>query len=53
MFALILALMSYQGIQNIKQEHDIIGEYSDYTMESVMNWVNKNTKLNDSFAGKY
>jgi hypothetical protein len=53
LFAIILALMSYQGIENIKQEHNIKGEYSDYTMESVMNWVNKNSKLNDSFAGKF
>lgn len=48
---LIIGLMSYKGIQNLKEQHRIQGEYSDYTMEKLMNWINKNTKLNDSFAG--
>jgi len=50
---LLIGLMSYQGIQNIKQQHNIQGEYSDYTLEAVMNWINKNTRFNDSFAGNF
>ena len=53
LLVLVISLMSYQGIQNIKQQHNIQGEYSDYTMETVMNWINKNTRFNDSFAGKF
>ena len=50
---LLVGLMSYQGIKNIKQQHNIQGEYSDYTMEAAMNWINKNTRFNDSFAGSF
>lgn len=50
-FALILALMSMNGIENLKAQYRIIGEYNDYPMESLINWVNINTKIDDSFAG--
>ena len=51
MLIVLIAIMSYQGVQNLKEQHNIEGEYSDYALEQVMNWINKNTKLNDSFAG--
>lgn len=48
---LLIALMSYRGIGNLYQQHSIEGEYNDYTQESMMNWINKNTGLNDAFVG--
>ena len=48
---LLVGLMSYQGLENLKQQHKIQGEYSDYSMEMLVNWINRNTKLNESFVG--
>ena len=48
---LILALMSYQGLANLKYQYQIQGTYSSYDMESMMNWIEKNTNLNDVFVG--
>jgi hypothetical protein len=50
-FALILGLMSFQGLQNLKKQHADQGEFSDPTMEAMMEWINKNTNKNDAFVG--
>jgi hypothetical protein len=48
---LLLALISYQGINNVTDQLKIQGEYSSYNMELMMNWIDKNTVLNDAFLG--
>lgn len=47
----VIAVMSFQGIENIKEQYKIQGEYSDYTMERIMNWINTNTRVDDAFVG--
>lgn len=47
----LLAIMSFQGINNLKQQHGIKGEYSNYNLEATMNWINEKTFLNDVFGG--
>uniref|UniRef100_T1JAJ8 C-mannosyltransferase DPY19L1 n=1 Tax=Strigamia maritima TaxID=126957 RepID=T1JAJ8_STRMM len=46
-----MALMSVQGIRNIKSELEIVGEYSNPSMEDLFLWINKNTHPKASFAG--
>ncbi len=48
----VIALMSYGGIQNIKMQYEIQGEYNDLNSENLMHWINENTKLNDALACK-
>lgn len=43
--------MSYQGINNIREQYKIIGEYSSFDMELMMNWIRRNTKPNEAFLG--
>lgn len=47
----ILSVMSFQGIANLKKQHTMIGEYSNYNLEATMNWINENTHLDDVFSG--
>lgn len=46
-------MMSYNGISNIKSQRNIQGEYNDYTLENVVEWINSNTNINDSLAGNF
>lgn len=48
---LVVALMSYEGVSNVKGQLNIQGEYSSYSMELMMNWINGNTRADDAFAG--
>ena len=48
---MIISLISYQGIENLKDQRSIQGQYSDYSMEKLILWINKNTKLSDAFVG--
>lgn len=47
----ILSAMSFQGIANLKKQHMMIGEYSNYNLEATMNWINEKTDLDDVFSG--
>lgn len=51
MLALLVALMSYQGFNNLRDQYKIVGEYSSYDMELMMNWIVKNTKPDEAFVG--
>ena len=51
LIALIIGSMCYRGISNLEQQHSIQGEYNDYTMETMMNWIKQNTHINDAFVG--
>ncbi len=48
---LIIGLISYQGIKNIQLQRSNQGQYSDYSMEKMIIWINQNTMLNDAFVG--
>jgi C-mannosyltransferase DPY19L len=48
---LVIGLLAYKGVENIKQQHKVKGQYSDYSMEKLINWINENTTANDAFAG--
>ena len=41
--AVVLALMSIQGYFNITQQWSIMGEFSNYPLEQVVEWINHKT----------
>lgn len=43
--------MSYQGINNLRDQYKIVGEYSSFEMEVMMKWIGKNTRPDDAFVG--
>lgn len=47
----IISLMSYNGVKNLNKQYSIMGEYSQYSQERLMNWINENTHENDAFIG--
>ena len=49
----LIGAMSFSGIANLRQQYAIQGEYSDYTLENVMNWINKFTRPDDALAGRH
>ncbi|XP_067649500.1 protein C-mannosyl-transferase DPY19L1-like [Haliotis asinina] len=49
--AVVLAGMAYTGIQNLQQQWGIMGEFSNYPMEDLVDWINENTPKNAVFAG--
>ncbi len=51
LIALLIGSMSYSGIFNLKEQYSIQGEYNDYTMEKMMNWINENTQIDDAIVG--
>lgn len=51
-FALLISLMSVQGILNIKDQRNSIGEYFNEPLEQMIKWVNTSTHQKDVFAGK-
>lgn len=47
----MLGILCVLGCTNIKKQHDIQGEYSNYPLEELLTWVEKNTNKKDVFAG--
>lgn len=47
----LVACMSVQGITNINQQRNIIGEYSNTDFEELIEWINATVPLKASFAG--
>lgn len=43
--------MSYQGLINLRDQYNQIGEYQSFDMENMMNWIVKNTKIDEAFVG--
>jgi len=41
MLALLVAGMTVQGLANIKEQRNIIGEYSNYDMEELVEWIKR------------
>ncbi|CAF1350600.1 unnamed protein product, partial [Adineta ricciae] len=51
LFIVLATGMAIQGQKNIKEQLNIKGEYSNYPMERIVEWVNSNTANNSIFAG--
>ncbi|KAF4532956.1 hypothetical protein B566_EDAN000644 [Ephemera danica] len=47
----VLAIMSYKGVQNINEQRSIIGEYSNVGLEQLLEWVKAETPPDAVFAG--
>jgi len=47
----LLAGMAVQGTANIKEQRQIMGEYSDLALEEMFEWIVKNTPREGVFAG--
>ncbi|KAK3108358.1 hypothetical protein FSP39_006326 [Pinctada imbricata] len=47
----ILAGMTYQGIQNLQHQWGIMGEFSNYPLEDLVEWIKETTPKNAVFAG--
>lgn len=49
---LLLAGMTYQGIERVQEQHEILGEYSNVEQEELFEWITNNTAEHAVFAGK-
>ncbi|XP_043678463.1 probable C-mannosyltransferase DPY19L1 [Vespula pensylvanica] len=49
---LLIAGMSYHGMERLQEERGLIGEYSDIEQEELFEWIKENTPKNAVFAGK-
>ncbi|KAL2733395.1 putative C-mannosyltransferase DPY19L1 isoform X1 [Vespula maculifrons] len=49
---LLIAGMSYHGMERLQEERGLIGEYSDIEQEELFEWIKENTPQNAVFAGK-
>ena len=47
----LVAVMSIQGIANIGEQRNIMGEYSNVELEEVVDWINKNVPRDGVLAG--
>ncbi|XP_022303095.1 protein C-mannosyl-transferase DPY19L1-like [Crassostrea virginica] len=47
----LLACMTIEGIQNIMHQWSIMGEYSNYPLEELVEWIKVQTPKNAVFAG--
>ncbi|XP_043116087.1 dpy-19-like 1, like isoform X2 [Puntigrus tetrazona] len=47
----ILSIMAVQGITNLQNQWDIIGEFSNFPQEELLEWLKDNTSPNAVFAG--
>ena len=48
---LLVALMSYQGVENIKEQRQIMGEYQNVALEELIDWINQNLPQSAVLAG--
>ena len=49
--AVIVALMSVKGVENIGDQRNIMGEYQNVALEELVDWVNDNLPKNAVMAG--
>uniref|UniRef100_A0A673MIC5 Probable C-mannosyltransferase DPY19L1 n=1 Tax=Sinocyclocheilus rhinocerous TaxID=307959 RepID=A0A673MIC5_9TELE len=47
----ILSIMAVQGVTNLQSQWDIIGEFSNFPQEELLEWIKDNTSPNAVFAG--
>ena len=48
---LLVALMSVKGVENIREQRNIMGEYQNVGLEELIDWVNENLPRNAVMAG--
>ncbi|XP_055354796.1 probable C-mannosyltransferase DPY19L1 [Paramacrobiotus metropolitanus] len=51
---MVVGLMSCMlpvGMHNLREQHKIMGEYSNYPLEDILTWINNNTVEDAVFAG--
>ncbi|XP_076241692.1 protein C-mannosyl-transferase DPY19L1 isoform X3 [Calliopsis andreniformis] len=49
---LLISAMSYHGLERLREERSIIGEYSNIDQEELFEWIKNNTPEHAVFAGK-
>ncbi|KAI4490823.1 hypothetical protein M0804_003767 [Polistes exclamans] len=49
---LLIAGMSYHGLERFREERGFVGEYSNIEQEELFEWIKENTPKNAVFAGK-
>lgn len=47
----ILSMMAIQGVTNLQSQWGIIGEFSNFPQEELLEWIKDNTSPNAVFAG--
>ncbi|KAK3916297.1 putative C-mannosyltransferase DPY19L1, partial [Frankliniella fusca] len=47
----LLGILCFLGSTNIKKQHDIQGEYSNYPLEELLTWIENSTSKDSVFAG--
>lgn len=47
----ILAVMSVQGIANLREQFNTTGEFNNPNLEELISWINSKTRKTDVFAG--
>ncbi|KAF6208392.1 hypothetical protein GE061_016846 [Apolygus lucorum] len=47
----LVGCMHVSGVMNLKEQHGILGEYSNISLEELLNWINQNTSPKAAFAG--
>ncbi|ELT92907.1 hypothetical protein CAPTEDRAFT_6584 [Capitella teleta] len=48
---ILIGVMSVQGLHNLRHQRSIIGEFSNYPLEDLVNWINEKTPRDAVFAG--
>jgi hypothetical protein len=51
LFALLISLSSRYGIENIKNQYSVIGEYFNQPLEQLIQFTISSTHPNSVFAG--
>ncbi|BES87895.1 Q-cell neuroblast polarisation [Nesidiocoris tenuis] len=51
LLVVLVGCMHINGMANIKAQHKIIGEYSNFSLEELLTWINQSTSPKASFAG--
>ncbi|KAL5007371.1 hypothetical protein ScPMuIL_016177 [Solemya velum] len=49
--AVLVAMMTYEGYQNLQKQWKVMGEYSNYPLEEMLEWIGKHTHKDAVFAG--
>lgn len=47
----MLAAMALQGVFNLREQWSIIGEFSNFPQEELLEWIKENTRTDAVFAG--
>lgn len=48
----ILSMMAIQGVTNLQSQWGVIGEFSNFPQEELLEWIKDNTSPSESFCSK-